>query len=325
MSLRRREFITTLGGAAAWPFVARAQQPTPRLPRIGILILPREEWQAGVLTALQALGWIEGRTVHIDLRTTVDDANLTRARARELLALNPDVIFVSGAVGARAFQDLTHTVPIVFGQVADPTAAGFVASLAHPGGNITGFSNFEFPIGGKWVGLLKEIVPGIARIAVIISPENVNQARYAQSIAAVAPSFGVEVTEVAVLNINEIEAGITAFASRPAGALIMPPNTVTSTHRETVIEFVARHRLPALYPDRPYVVQGGLMSYGPDNLDINRRALSYVDRILKGEKPADLPVQNPTKYELVINLKTAKALGLEIPSSVLARADEVIE
>jgi putative ABC transport system substrate-binding protein len=322
--MRRRELITLLGGAAAWPLAARAQQPTSPLPRIGILILPREEWQAGVLTALQALGWVEGRTAHIDLRTTVDDANLTRARARELLALNPDVIFVSGAVGARAFQDLTHTVPIVFGQVADPTAAGFVASLAHPGGNITGFSNFEFPIGGKWVGLLKEIVPGITRIAVIISPENVNQAQYAQSIAAVAPSFGVEVTEVAVRNINEIEAGITAFASRPAGALIMPPNTVTSTHRETVIEFVARHRLPALYPDRP-VVQGWLMSYGPDNLDINRRAVSYVDRILKGEKPADLPVQNPTKYELVINLKTAKALGLDIPATVYARADEVIE
>jgi putative ABC transport system substrate-binding protein len=216
-------------------------------------------------------------------------------------------------------------VPIVFVQVADPTAAGFVASLAHPGGNITGFSNFEFPIGGKWVGLLKEIAPGIVRIGVMIDPENVNQARYAQSIGAVAPSLGVDVMEVAVRNINEIGAAITAFASGPAGALIMPPNVVTFTHRETVIEFVARHRLPALYSDRSYVVQGGLMSYGPDILDINRRAASYVDRILKGEKPADLPVQNPTKYELVINLKTAKALSLTVPQTLLAIADEVIE
>jgi putative ABC transport system substrate-binding protein len=235
------------------------------------------------------------------------------------------VIFVSGAVGTRAFQDLTNTVPIVFANVADPTAAGFVASLAHPGGNITGFCNFEFPVGGKWVGLLKELAPGIARIGVITDPENVNQARYAQSIAAGAPSFGVEVMEIAVRDIDEIEAGITAFVSRAAGALIMPPNAVTSAHRKTVIEFAASHRLPALYSGRDYVVQGGLMSYGPDLVEMHRQAASYLDRILKGEKPADLPVQNPTRYELAINLKTAQGLGLIVPETLLATADEVIQ
>jgi putative tryptophan/tyrosine transport system substrate-binding protein len=324
--MRRREFITLIGGiAAAWPLAARAQQSGGRVPRTGILASSLDERLNGVLAALQASGWIEGRTAQIEYREAVEDAERTRARAAELVRLAPDVIFVSGAVGAKAFQDLTHTVPIVFVQVADPMAGGFVASLAHPGGNMTGFSNFEFPIGGKWLELLKEVATGIARVALVIDPENVNQARYAQSIAAVAPAFAVEVITIPVRNGSEIEAGITAFASRPAGALIMPPNAVTGANRMAAIELAARYRLPALYSDRAFVRQGGLMSYGPDLLDMDRRAMAYVDRILKGEKPADLPVQQPTKFELVINLKTAKALGLTVPLTLQASADEVIE
>jgi putative ABC transport system substrate-binding protein len=324
--MRRREFITLIGGiAAAWPLAARAQQSGGRAPRIGILMGSLDDRRNGVLAALQASGWIEGRTAQIEYREAVEDAERTRARAAELVRLAPDVIFVSGAVGAKAFQDLTHTVPIVFVQVADPMAGGFVASLAHPGGNMTGFSNFEFPIGGKWLELLKEVATGIARVALVIDPENVNQARYAQSIAAVAAAFAVEVITIPVRNGSEIEAGITAFASRPAGALIMPPNAVTGAHRMAAIELAARYRLPALYSDRVYVREGGLMSYGPDLFDMDRRAMAYVDRILKGEKPADLPVQQPTKFELVINLKTAKALGLTVPLPLQASADEVIE
>jgi putative tryptophan/tyrosine transport system substrate-binding protein len=325
--LRRRDFITLLGGAAAaWPLAARGQQGATRLPRIGILMGQQvEERRDLLLAALQALGWIQGRTVQIEFATSDGDAERTRAHARALLELAPDVILVSGAVGARAFQDLTRTVPIVFVNLADPAAGGFVASLAHPGGNLTGFSNFEFAIGGKWVGLVKELAPDTRRVALLIDPENVNQARYAQSIAAAAPSFAVEVMTVGVHNGSEIEAGISALASRSMGALIAPPNAVIANHAEATIELAARHRLPALFPDRSYVAQGGLLSYGPDLLDMDRRAVSYVDRILKGEKTADLPVQNPTKYELAINLKTAKALGLTVPLTLQYAADEVIE
>jgi putative ABC transport system substrate-binding protein len=322
--MKRRDFITLLGGAAAaWPLAARAQQPTARLPRIGILIA--EDRGDTAVAALRAFGWIDGRTARIELRWADEDADRTRSRARELLELAPDVIFVAGAVGAKAFQSLTHTVPIVFVNVADPVAGGFVASLAHPGGNATGFSNFEFAIGGKWVELLKEIAPGLARIAIIKDPENPNQARYVQSITAAAPSLAVEVMTIEVRNIQEIESGISTFASRPAGALINLPNAVTARHREAVVELAARHRLPALYPDPIWITKGGLMTYGSNQVEVIRRAASYVDRILKGEKPADLPVQNPTKYELGINLKTAKALGLTIPLTLQYAADEVIE
>jgi putative ABC transport system substrate-binding protein len=322
--MKRRDFITLLGGAAAaWPLAARAQQPTARLPRIGILIA--EDRGDTAVAALRACGWIDGRTARIELRWADEDADRTRSRARELLELAPDVIFVAGAVGAKAFQSLTHTVPIVFVNVADPVAGGFVASLAHPGGNATGFSNFEFAIGGKWVELLKEIAPGLARIAIIKDPENPNQARYVQSITAAAPSLAVEVMTIEVRNIQEIESGISTFASRPAGALINLPNAVTARHREAVVELAARHRLPALYPDPIWITKGGLMTYGSNQVEVIRRAASYVDRILKGEKPADLPVQNPTKYELGINLKTAKALGLTIPLTLQYAADEVIE
>jgi putative tryptophan/tyrosine transport system substrate-binding protein len=324
--MKRREFLTLVGGAAvAWPLAARAQQPVARTPRIGILHGQDNERQRKVLAALQALGWIEGRTAQIDLREATGDAERTRAVARELVRLNPDVILVTGAVATRAVQNLTSTVPIVFENVADPVAGGFVAGLAHPGGNMTGFSNFEFSIGGKWVQLLKEVAPGTARIALVSDPENVNQARYARSIASVAPSLSVEVMTVAVRSVREIEAGITAFAGQADSALIIFPNAVTGSHHATVLELAARYRLPAIYPNRSYAMEGGLMTYGPDLLDMDRRAASYVDRILRGEKPADLPVQQPTKFELVINLKTAKALGLTIPLTLQYAADEVIE
>jgi putative ABC transport system substrate-binding protein len=324
LGIRRREFITLLGSATAWPLAARAQQSTARLRRIGVLMAAGER-RSEAMAALQALGWIEGRSVKIDSRPTFEDAERTRANARELLQLGEDVIFVSGAVGTRAFQDLTHTVPIVFVNVADPVAAGFVATLAHPGGNMTGFSNFEFPIGGKWVQRLKEIAPGITRIALVSDPENVNQALYARSIAAVAPSLGVEVTTLAVRNVRDIETGIAAFAGRPGGALISFPNAVTFANRKTVTDLAARHRLPAIYDDRSFVIQGGLMSYGPHQRDMIRGAISYVDRILRGEKPADLPVQQPTRFEFLINLTTARTLGVDVPPLLLAIADEVIE
>jgi putative ABC transport system substrate-binding protein len=324
--MRRREFITLFGGAAAaWPLAARAQQPADRMRRIGILIGQGNKRRNDVVAALQRLGWIEGRNARVDYRETLADAEGTRTLAGELMQLRPDVILVNGAVGTSAFQDLTHTVPVVFANVADPVAAGFVAGLAHPGGNMTGFSNFEFSIGGKWLELLKEVAPGTARVALLSDPENVNQVRYAQSIAAVAPSFAVEVMTLPVRTATEIEIGIAAFARRPGGALIVFPNAVTGSNREAVVELAARYRLPAVYSDRFAAAQDELISYGPDLLDMNRRAVSYVDRILRGEKPADLPVQQPTKFELIINLKTAKALGLDVAATLLGRADEVIE
>jgi ABC-type uncharacterized transport system substrate-binding protein len=327
--MRRREFIALLGSTAVgWPLVARAQQPE-RMRRIGVLMnLAADDPEgqarsAAFLQALQQLGWSDGRNVRIDYRWAAGDAGHFQRYAEELLALAPDVILASATPSVQALQQATRTVPIVFAIVADPVGAGFVDSLARPGGNVTGFTPFEFAFGAKWLELLKEIAPHLTRVAVLrdftIGPAQLS------AIQAVAPSFGVELSPVGVRDAGEIERTIAAFARSSNGGLIVTASTSAIIHRELITTLAARNKLPAVYYTRYWVAGGGLMSYGPDFRDQFRRAASYVDRILKGEKPADLPVQAPTKYELVINLKTAKALGIEMPAGVLARADEVIE
>jgi putative tryptophan/tyrosine transport system substrate-binding protein len=327
--IRRRKFITLLGGATAWPLAAHAQQPE-RIPRIGVLMnfaADDLEGQARITAFLQALrqtGWAEGRNVRIDTRWAASNPDNFRNYAAQLVTLAPDVILASAAPSVARLQEATRTVPIVFAFVADPVGAGFVDSLARPGGNTTGFMQFEYSLSGKWLELLKQIVPGVTRAAVIRDPANPSSIAQFAAIQAVAPSLGVEVNSVGVREATEIERAVSAFARASNGGLIVTGGRATD-HREMIIKLAARHRLPAVYPFRFYVTDGGLISYGPDTLDQYRRAAGYVDRILKGEKPADLPVQAPTKYELAINLKTAKALGLDLPASVLARADEVIE
>jgi ABC-type uncharacterized transport system substrate-binding protein len=327
--MRRREFIALLSSTAVgWPLVARAQQPE-RMRRIGVLMnLAADDPEgqarsAAFLQALQQLGWSDGRNVRIDYRWAAGDAGHFQRYAEELLALAPDVILASATPSVQALQQATRTVPIVFAIVADPVGAGFVDSLARPGGNVTGFTPFEFAFGAKWLELLKEIAPHLTRVAVLrdftIGPAQLS------AIQAVAPSFGVELSPVGVRDAGEIERTIAAFARSSNGGLIVTASTSAIIHRELITTLAARNKLPAVYYTRYWVAGGGLMSYGPDFRDQFRRAASYVDRILKGEKPADLPVQAPTKYELVINLKTAKALGIEMPAGVLARADEVIE
>jgi putative ABC transport system substrate-binding protein len=328
--VRRREFITLLGGAAAGPVVARAQQ-RERMRRIGVLMAVTEsdsEYQARLaafLQELQQLGWAEGRNVQIDIRWGAGDAERIRRYAAELVGLAPDIIMGSTTPAVAALQQASPTVPIVFAQVADPVGAGFVDSLARPGGTTTGFSVFEFGIGGKWLELLKEIAPRVMRAAVIRDPAIASGMGQWGAIQSAAPSFGVELRPVNVRDAGEIERAIAPFARAPNGGLIVTGSPLAYVHRELIVTLAARHRLPAVYSDRVFVTDGGLISYGPHRLDQYRRAAGYVDRILKGEKPADLPVEAPTKYELVINLKTARALGLELPASVLARADEVIE
>jgi len=333
--VRRREFITLLGGAAAapsllWPRAARAQQPG-RTRLIGNIMNisandpngpPRA---AAFLQGLQQLGWTDGRNVRIDTRWAADDADLYRRHAAELVALAPDVILASASPTVAALQQATRTVPIVFVQVIDPVGGGFVASLARPGGNATGFTAFEYGMTAKWLELLKDIAPRMTRTAVLRDPSIAAGIGQFAAIQAVAPSFGVELNPVDVRDAAEIERVVTAFARGSNGGLIVTASPAVAVRRELVLTLAARHRLPAIYPFRYYAVEGGLISYGPDFLDQYRRAAGYVDRILKGEKPADLPVQAPTKYELVINLKIAKSLGLTVPDSVLARADEVIE
>ena len=333
--MRRREFITLLGGAAAapsllWPRAARAQQPG-RTRLIGNIMNisandpngpPRA---AAFLQGLQQLGWTDGRNVRIDTRWAADDADLYRRHAAELVALAPDVILASASPTVAALQQATRTVPIVFVQVIDPVGGGFVASLARPGGNATGFTAFEYGMTAKWLELLKDIAPRMTRTAVLRDPSIAAGIGQFAAIQAVAPSFGVELNPVDVRDAAEIERVVTAFARGSNGGLIVTASPAVAVRRELVLTLAARHRLPAIYPFRYYAVEGGLISYGPDFLDQYRRAAGYVDRILKGEKPADLPVQAPTKYELVINLKIAKSLGLTVPDSVLARADEVIE
>jgi putative tryptophan/tyrosine transport system substrate-binding protein len=328
---RRREFITLLGGAAvAWPLVAHGQQG-PRMRRIGVLMAQAADdpdGQARVaafLQGLRELGWVEGRNVRLDYRWGGGDVGRIRKDAAELVALTPDVILAGGGQVMGPLHEATRTVPIVFTQTADPVGAGFVASLARPGGNATGFTNFEYGVGGKWLEVLREMVPDIARAAVLRDATNPAGTGQWGAIQAVASQLGVEISPIDVRERGEIERGVTAFAARPNSGLIASSSGFAILHRELIIALAARHRLPAVYPFRLYAVGGGLISYGPDPIDPHRRAASYVDRIFKGEKPADLPVQAPTRYELVINLKTARALGIEVPPMLLARADEVIE
>ena len=329
--MQRRKFITLLGGAAAtWPLAARAQQ-AERMRRIGVLLnaaADDAEYQARLgafLQTLALLGWTIGRNVRIDIRWATASAAEIRRHAAELAALAPDVILVHGAQAAGPLLQATHTVPVVFVNVADPVGAGFVASLARPGGNATGFMAFEYSISGKWLELLREIAPGVTRVAVIRDPATPTGPAQFGVIQAVAPSLRAEVSPVNVRDAGEIERAVAAFAHASNGGLILTASGLAYLHRDLIITLAARHKLPAVYFERSFVAAGGLISYGPDLVDPLQRAASYVDRILKGEKPADLPVQAPTKYETVINLKTAKALGLTIPPSLLATANEVIE
>ena len=328
--MKRRTFITLLGGAAAWPVMARAQQ-AERMRRIGILLPAAEndaEYQARVgafLQGLQQLGWTDGRNLRIDTRWATTDAADIRRHAAELAALAPDAILAHGASTVGPLLQATRTVPVVFPIVGDPVAAGFVDSLARPGGNATGFMTVEHSMGGKWLELLKQIAPGVTRAAVFRDPASPSGIGQFGAIQTVAPSLGVEVSPVNVREASEIERAITAFARASNGGLIVTASGGAAVHRDLIVALAARHKLPAVYFERLFVDVGGLISYGADFVDQYRRAAGYVDRILKGEKPADLPVQAPTKYETVINLKTAKALGLEVPQSVLARADAVIQ
>jgi putative ABC transport system substrate-binding protein len=326
----RREFITLLGGAAvALPLAARGQQGE-RMRRLGVLMdlaVDDPQGQARVtafVQALQQLGWTDGRDVRIDYRWGVS-TNRVRKNAAELVALAPDVILAHSSPAVLSLQQATRTIPIVFTVVVDPVGAGYVDSLAWPGGNVTGFTVFEYGISGKWLEVLKEIAPGVTRAAVLRDPATAAGSGQLGAIQGVAPSFGVELRPINVRDADEMERAITTFAQLSNGGLIVTGSTGAVHHRKLIIELAARHRLPAVYSNRFFVTGGGLISYGADLVDQHRRAAAYVDRIFKGKKPADLPVQAPTKYELVINLKTAKALGLEVPPAVLARADEVIE
>jgi putative tryptophan/tyrosine transport system substrate-binding protein len=329
--VRRREFITLLGGAAAaWPLAARAQQPD-RVRRIGVLQAINESDPEGQLRkapfvqGLQKFGWTEGANVMIDYRWGGDDADRIRHYATELTSMRPDVIWTSGALPLLALKRATRTIPIIFTQVYDPVGSGFVASLTRPGSNITGFTLGEFSMGGKMLEVLKEVAPQVSRVAVILNLDQPPHVALWRAIEATAPSFGVRLTPTDVQGPAEIERAIEAFAREPNGGLIVLPGPIANAHRELVSALAAQHRLPAAYPFRFFVTAGGLVSYGVNPANQSQQAAGYVDRILKGEKPADLPVQQPTKFELVINLKTAKALGLEIPALLLARFDEVIE
>ncbi len=330
--MRRRKFITLAGGAAiAWPLAARAQQPE-RMRRIAVLEDggdrddPRSQLRtAAFLQALQQLGWTDGRNVRIDYRWPVGDANKARKYAAELVALAPDVILAASITSFVPLLQATRTVPIVFVGVSDPVGAGYVDSLSRPGGNVTGFMLYEYDLSAKWLELLKEIAPGVTRAAVLRDPAITSGIGQFAVIQYVSRSVRVEVSPVDLRDSSEIERGVAAFARSANGGLIVAGSPLSLVHRELIIALAARHKLPAVYWDRFFITAGGLISYGPDQIDQFRAAAGYVDRILKGEKPADLPVQAPTKYELVVNLKTARALGLDLPPTVLARADEVIE
>jgi putative tryptophan/tyrosine transport system substrate-binding protein len=328
--MRRREFITLIGGAAAWPLAARAQQ-SERMRRIGVLLAATADdsqfqtWIGAFLQALALLGWTIGRNVRIDTRWATTDAAEIRRHAAELVALGPDVILAHGAGAVGALLQATRTVPIVFPVASDPVGAGFIDNLARPGGNATGFMTVEYSIGGKFLELLKQIAPNVMRVAVLRDPTLGSSTSLFAAAQAVAPLLSVEVNPVNTRDAPEIERAVVAFARSPNAGLIVTPGAAAQRHRNLIIALAARHKLPAVYYERYFIAAGGLVSYGPDFVDQYRRAAGYVDRILKGEKPADLPVQAPTKYELVINLKTAKALGIEIPPTLLARADEVIE
>jgi ABC-type uncharacterized transport system substrate-binding protein len=333
--MRRREFMTLLGGAAAatslcWPLVSRAQQGEG-MRRIGVLNgvaaddPQSQAQQAAFLQGLQQLGWTDGRNVRIDTRWAAGSAADMRKYAMELVALAPDVIFATGSATMGPLLEATRTVPIVFAIVPDPVGAGFVQSLSRPGGNATGFMMFEYGLSGKWLELLKEIAPGVIRAAILRDASLAAGIGQFAIIQSVAPSIGVDVTPIDLRDAAEIEPAVAAFAQSANGGLILTASPSSAVHRDLIITLAARYKLPAVYVTRIFVAAGGLISYGPNFDEQLRRAAGYVDRILKGEKPADLPVQAPTKYELAVNLKTAKALGLAVPQTVLARADEVIE
>jgi putative ABC transport system substrate-binding protein len=328
--VRRREFIKLLGGTAAgWPLAARAQQPT-RMRRIGALMNISENdpqstiWTSAFEHGLEEWGWTLGGNLQIEYRWA-NDENLYRKFARELVALTPDIILAVSGSSASALQEVTRTIPIVFVGTSDPVNRRLIASMEQPGGNITGFIEFEPQIGGKWLELLKQIAPSVTRVAVVRDPVRLSWIRLVTAIEMAAPSFSVEVSPVDARSGVEMERTITAFANSSNGGLIVTPSAAAAIFRERIIALAAQHKLPAIYFSRFFVTDGGLISYGPDMIDQYRRAAGYVDRILKGEKPADMPVQTPTKFELLINLRTAKALDLTIPAGVLAIADDVIK
>jgi ABC-type uncharacterized transport system substrate-binding protein len=327
--MRRREFITLIGGAVAWSMAAYAQQPT-QVRRIGVLVNLAEgdsagqRFVAGFRQALQELGWVDGRNARIDMRWGAGGRESYRKYAAELAALAPDVIFAATTDAVVSVQQASPTVPIVFVSVIDPVGSGLITSMARPGGNATGFTIFEYAIAAKWLELLKEVAPHVTRAAVLRDANVASGIGQFAAIQAVAP-LGIELSTIDLRGANEVEQAIAAFARDPNGGLIVTASGFGSNHPELIATLAARHNLPAIYPFRYSVIAGGLICYGPDHLDQYRRAAAYVDRILKGENPANLPVQAPVKYEMAINLKTAKALGLTVPASMLARADEVIE
>ena len=332
--MKRREFVSLLGGAAAaWPLAARAQ----RGDRVRLLVammggrnadtdLEGRAWLAAFRQALQELGWVEGRNFRADYRWPSGDLDRMRAIAKEFVDLKPDVMFAGNTPSVEALLRESRTIPIVFANLADPVGTGLIESLARPGGNATGFAGYEYSLAGKWLEMLKEIAPAATRVAILFNPETAPFAQhYLSFIETSAPAFGVTANAASVRSISEMEAAIEAQARAPGGGLVVLPDTFTFSNRALLIALAARHRLPAIYATRGQAIDGGLLSYGPDIVDLYRRAAAYVDRILRGEKPADLPVQNPNKYVLMVNLKTAKALGLTIPDKVMALADEVIE
>jgi putative tryptophan/tyrosine transport system substrate-binding protein len=331
LGMRRREFITLLAGAAAaWPLAARAQQDE-RVRRIGVLMgigendpeaKPRAE---ALRNGLQELGWTEGRNIHLDYRWTAGDLDRTRRFAKEIVELKPDVIVVHSTPAVNALRQLTSTTPMVFVLIADPIGSGFVESLAHPGGNLTGFMNVDAPMAGKWLELITEIAPKVKRVALVFNPRTSPYQSYLRSFDESAPKFKVQAIATPVLDAAELERAIAALGQQPDSALFVVPDVFVQVHRELIIRLADRYRLPAVYPYRFFVTSGGLMSYGIDTVIVFRQAATYVDRILKGTAPADLPVQAPAIFKLVINLKAAKAIGIAIPESFLLRADEVIE
>jgi putative tryptophan/tyrosine transport system substrate-binding protein len=331
--VKRREFITLLGGAVAWPLVARAQQ-SERVRRIGVLMngaateTRPQSYVAAFVREMRQLGWTEGRNLRIDVRWNAGDAALARIYAAQLIGLTPDVILTASTTNLTVVQQATSTVPVVFVQVSDPVEQGFVASITKPGGNLTGFSMYEFSVGGKWVDLLKEIAPSLVRVAVMFNPDTSPQSKFfMRSVEAAAPSHGVQAIAAPVRTTTEIEAALQDFSREPNSGLILPTDTFTRLRLKLIVELAERHRLPSISAEDDFAKDGGLMSYGAlINLpDQYRQAASYVDRILKGEKPGDLPVQRAVKYRLVLNLKTAKALGLTVPLPLTGLADEVIE
>jgi putative ABC transport system substrate-binding protein len=329
--MRRRDFITLLSGAAAaWPLAARAQQPSG-MRRIAVLLAGAEDdpsSQTRVMRLQQGLaklGWTVGRNIRIDYRWRVADTDAARIAVADVLALAPDVIVASTSGAVSTLQQATRTVPIVFTTIIEPVDQGFVQSLAHPGGNMTGFTNMEATVGAKWLELLKKVAPSVARVAFMFSPDNPGPAQFSGSAAAAAPKLTVELVMAPVRGPSEIEAAITLLGREPGGGLILPADGFTHVHSKLIIELAARNRLPAMYANRDFVDDGGLAYYGIEADDQFRQAAGYIDRILRGEKPGNLPVQQPTKYEFVINLKTAKALGLDIAPAILSVADELIE